>query len=194
MRKLQIGIIPDGNRKWARKSGLSLPESYIHGAKIAEQLINHSLERGDVGRIVFYALAKSNLELRTQEEVDAILRGIKTGIDLFKKIEGVSVCSLGDNTCRKVKEFFNIKQNNDSTKLPVNLLINYSPQWDLETQPIRTNIIPPLDLIIRPREYRLSGFLPVQSSNAQLYFPNCYWAEFDSSQFDKIVSDFKAHH
>jgi undecaprenyl diphosphate synthase len=193
MRRLQIGIIPDGNRKYAKEHGISLTESYMRGATIAENIVKRALMRNDIEKIVFYALAKPNLELRNEEEVNAILKGINKAIELFERIDGVSVRVFGDNTCGKVKYLFDRKYN-PSSRLSVSLLINYSPEWDLETRPIRTNVIPALDLIIRPREQKLSGFLPVQSANSQLYFPDCFWTDFTPSQFDRIIEDYKQNH
>ena len=53
---MKIGIIPDGNRKYSKIKNITLDESYIHGAKIAFEIVQKAVERRDVSMIVFYLL------------------------------------------------------------------------------------------------------------------------------------------
>ncbi|MEK6888571.1 MAG: undecaprenyl diphosphate synthase family protein [Nanoarchaeota archaeon] len=193
---LQIGITPDGSRKWARKNRLSYSESYFNGAVIAGNLVKHSLGRGDISRIVFYGLSAENVRERKLEEVGAVIIGLNYGLILFSQIKGISVSCFGDESFERASNLFKLSSFQVDPKMNVDLLVNYSPDWDFKTRPIRTSRIPTLDLVIRtePEARRLSGFLPLQSANAQLYFPTCFWPEFTLEKFDKIIEDFKAKH
>lgn len=194
VRKLSIGIIPDGNRKSARLKGITLPESYTSGAIIAGSIIQESLRRGDIGRIVFYALSAENYRERKREEIDAVFTGIEKGLELFSSLEGVKTECIGDPTPPKIASFFarTAAKIVPDPKLIVSFLFNYTPAWDFATRPIGSDSIPPLDLIIRHGETRLSGFLPVQSANAQLYFLPGYWSDFTVDEFNKTVDHYKA--
>jgi len=187
--KLKIGIIPDGNRKYAQREGIDLTDSYRSGAKIAHGIVKRSLERGDIERIVFYALAEKNMQ-RSDEEISAIIKGVKSFQDLIKDEASLSIQCWGRKNNEKIKNLFIEKL--ESPSLHVDLLINYSPEWDFETHPIRTHEIPDLDLIIRTNPIaRLSGFLPKQSSYAILVPMETYWEEFEISSFDKILDQYK---
>ena len=50
-----IGIIMDGNRRWAEKHGLTAMEGHEAGAKNLEKIINHCLGLG-VKTLTVYAL------------------------------------------------------------------------------------------------------------------------------------------
>lgn len=55
-----------------------------------------------------------------------------------------------------------------------------------------TKDIPDPDLVIRTsNEYRLSNFLPWQSTYSELYFPkDVMWPDFDEKQFDNAIEEY----
>lgn len=192
---MKIGIIPDGNRKWAKLKGISLEESYRQGGDIAFALLKSALQEKDIDLLVFYVLSKENYQERTKEEVGAILRGIEKGIRGFSTLPDVELSLFGDSVPKEVNELFilcdKLKNSSDSKKLKVIFLVNYSPIWDFETKPIRSHSIPDLDCVIRTGESRLSGFLPMQSRNSQLYFPEGYWGNFSFKRFEEIIKNYR---
>jgi undecaprenyl diphosphate synthase len=40
-------------------------------------------------------------------------------------------------------------------------------------------------------EQRLSGFLTWTSVYSELYFPRCYWPDFDEKELDKTIEEFE---
>ena len=55
-----------------------------------------------------------------------------------------------------------------------------------------TGDLPDVDFVIRTSgEMRLSNFLPLQATYAELYFPRIYWPDFDKEQFDLSLEEFK---
>lgn len=72
-----VAIIPDGNRRWARKKGLKPWEGHEEGAKIFEKLINHSLKRG-IYCLSIWGSSIDNLTKRPMEEKRALL-------DIYKR-------------------------------------------------------------------------------------------------------------
>ncbi len=64
-----IGVIPDGNRRYARKMGISLQEGYLRGVRKAEELMDYLVERTKTRVVYFYTLSLENLKRRPREEL-----------------------------------------------------------------------------------------------------------------------------
>ena len=48
--------------------------------------------------------------------------------------------------------------------------------------------LPPVDLMIRTGgDVRVSNFLLWQIAYAEMYFPDCYWPDFDKKEFDRAI-------
>ena len=53
------------------------------------------------------------------------------------------------------------------------------------------NDLPPLDLLIRTSgEYRLSNFMPYQSTYSEFYFTNTLFPDFNNQEFDKAIESY----
>ena len=126
-----IGIIMDGNRRWAEKKGLTVNEGHETGAKNLEKIINHCLELG-VKTLTVYALSTENWRKRTKKEVkgifDLILRAAKEKKKEYK-IKGVKLAVLGEfqafprKVARAIGEILSIVKTHE--RLKVNLALNY---------------------------------------------------------------------
>ena len=190
--KLVVGVIPDGNRKWAHKTGTELVQAYHQGADVAIEVLKTAMELGNVGRIVFYALSHENFQLRPPEQVQAILVGIEKFLYLTRNLVDVAVQCHGDHRPTEVNRLAKLGVDTTDPLMRVDLLLHYSAGWDMETRPIRTASIPPLDAVIRTSgQTRLSGFLPWQSSYAQFLFTNTLWTDFTSIEFLKMMAIYK---
>jgi len=66
-----IGIIMDGNRRWAEEKGLGLNEGHKAGEDALEKIINHCLDLG-IKTLTVYALSTENWRKRTRTEVKGI--------------------------------------------------------------------------------------------------------------------------
>jgi tritrans,polycis-undecaprenyl-diphosphate synthase [geranylgeranyl-diphosphate specific] len=67
-----IGLIPDGNRRWARERGLPVMQGHYKGADVLEDFLDWCLERG-IKNVVIYALSEDNLR-RSREELMALFK------------------------------------------------------------------------------------------------------------------------
>lgn len=215
-----VGVIMDGNGRWAKKRGLPRKFGHREGAKTFRTIARHAKALG-VSYITFYAFSTENWK-RPQEEVDAIM-------DLFDKYldevedfidENIRVRFIGDRTMlkpslqAKMAHVEEISKDFDSMTLV--LAINYGGRDEityavkciaddvkagkLQTEDIDekllqsrlyTEEIPDVDLIIRPSgEQRLSNFLIWQSAYAEYYFTNILWPDFSKKDLEKAVLTF----
>ena len=74
---MHIGIIMDGNRRWARQQGLKSWEGHVKGKDAVSSLVVHVDKRKDVHTLTFFALSVQNLQ-RDEKELDVLF-------DLFEE-------------------------------------------------------------------------------------------------------------
>ena len=215
-----VGVIMDGNGRWAKKRGLPRKFGHREGAKTFRAIARHAKALG-ISYITFYAFSTENWK-RPQEEVDAIM-------DLFDKYldevedfidENIRVRFIGDRTMlkpslqAKMAHVEEISKDFDSMTLV--LAINYGGRDEITNavkciaedvksgkldvaeidekllqERLYTEEIPDVDLIIRPSgEQRLSNFLIWQSAYAEYYFTNILWPDFSKKDLEKAVLTF----
>ncbi|MEG1254907.1 undecaprenyl diphosphate synthase family protein [Clostridium sp.] len=195
-----IGVIPDGNRRWAQEKGLSKQSGYISGIDPGLILFKQCKAAG-VKEVTFYGFTTDNAKRPVPQKeafIDACIKAVKliamedaeilvignTNTDLFPEI-------LLPYTKRKICGKGGIK---------VNFLINYSWKRDLDflkeshggtsnlINEIESNEISRVDLIIRwGGRRRLSGFLPVQSVYADFYVIDDFWPDFKPQHFEEAL-------
>ena len=212
-----VGVIMDGNGRWAKKRGLPRKFGHRQGAQNFRAITRHAKEVG-VKYITFYAFSTENWK-RPQEEVDAIM-------DLFEKYldelddflkEHVRIRFIGDRT--KLSESLQQKMLDSERKskdydiMTLLLAINYGGRdeichscktlaqqvkegklepeditMDMIEQNLYTQDVPPVDLVIRPSgEQRLSNFMIWQCAYAEFYYSDILWPDFNNSEFDKAI-------
>ncbi|MEM0217599.1 MAG: polyprenyl diphosphate synthase [Candidatus Nezhaarchaeales archaeon] len=93
-----VGVILDGNRRWARSKGLSLEEGYRIGAKKVEELLNWCLKLG-IKTLTIYVFSTENFKRKT-EEVNVVMKIAEETLQRVLKDErvhryGVRVKALG---------------------------------------------------------------------------------------------------
>jgi undecaprenyl diphosphate synthase len=66
-----LGIIPDGNRRWAKERGLSTLEGHRRGMQVGQEIALAAFERG-VKYYTAYTFSTENWR-RTQEEVGYLM-------------------------------------------------------------------------------------------------------------------------
>ncbi len=210
-----IGIIMDGNRRWAKAKGLSTTQGHEAGTKNLEAIVQHAKDIG-IKHITVYALSTENWKKRAVDEVKGIF-GLLINIVKEKKEEyknaGIRIIVLGNFQAfpRKVKaairEMLDIVLKNERIKF--NVALNYGGRDEivnaiknivkdgipakkinekLVSQYLYTNGQPDPDLIIRPGgEFRLSNFLLWQMSYAELYFTETLWPDFGPKKLEKAI-------
>jgi len=214
--KLQhLGIIMDGNRRWAKARGLSAFEGHRAGYRKIEDILKWCRDAG-IKILTLYVFSTENWQ-RAKDEVDflmklfylAFTRDIK---ELHKNNVCVRVIGRKEGLSKKLQEV--IKKSEELTKNNtggmLNLAINYggrqevvdafnkilkSPLKEITEEIILQNLytagLPDPDLIIRTSgEFRISGFLLWQSAYSEFYFTKHHWPEFSKHDFDDALADF----
>ncbi len=198
---MHIGIIPDGNRRWASEHGLSFHQAYANGFRVG---IDLTLRLVDLGfrHITFYGLTNGNYVKRPQDQVESILSQIigsmvaETPRLLSKRVRTNFYGQIEQFRADHQENLAKIQQSTISLEHPaanLNVLVNYSPEWDFSAEPgsLATHKIPACDLVFRSGDVkRLSGFLPLQSANAELYFSSKLWPDVQASDVERAVGRF----
>ena len=185
-----IGIIPDGNRRWAKEKGLKKEEGYAFGLNPGVQVVQLAKKYG-VKELTYYGFTVDNCK-RPKEQVKAFSKACVEAVNQIKG-EDVFVRVLGNtkSSCFP-KELLSYTQERepqgaDKEKMKVNLLVNYSWEWDIKNNWASRNISR-VDIIIRwGGMCRLSGFLPIQSVYSDFYILRELWPDFAETQFENAL-------
>lgn len=192
-----IGIIPDGNKRWAIDNNLSEEEVYKHGINPGLELFKLCQKEG-IKEITFYGYTVDHMQ-RQPNEKDAFIKACVDLVMLFKD-EDCELLIVGDTATHtfpyQLLPFTKERVKFGKGGIKVNFLIHYGWMWDLnfrkEFCPLGKHIDPRLksrkiskvDLIMRWGSIpRLSGFLPVQSAYADLYVIDSMWPDFNEKDF-----------
>ena len=214
---VHVGVIMDGNGRWAKKRGLPRKLGHRQGAQNFRAITRHAKEVG-IKYITFYAFSTENWK-RSQDEVDALMDLFEQYLDELDDFlkEHVRIRFIGDRT--KLSESLQKKMLDSELKskdydiMTLLLAINYGGRdeichscktlaqqvkegkldpenitMDLIEQNLYTQDVPPVDLVIRPSgEQRLSNFMIWQSAYAEFYFSDILWPDFNNDEFDKAI-------
>ena len=194
-----IGIIPDGNRRWAAARGLPKQAGYNAGLPPALELLRLCKKVG-IKEVTTYGFTQDNTK-RAEEQRRAFQKACVDGVAIIKN-EGARLLVVGDAGSPMFPQEllpYTKRTTFGAGKIKVNFLVNYGWQWDLKALSIQpqaktgtVNIVKMLqssdvsriDLIIRwGGRTRLSGFLPVQSVYADIYVIDDYWPDFKPEHF-----------
>ncbi len=218
---IHVGIIMDGNGRWAKKRGLARSLGHSAGAKNLKKLLRHIYKRG-IKYVSVYAFSTENFK-RSKEEVDYLMKlfikMFKTNAKEFIK-DKIKVVFSGsrnnlseelnnamDDLEEKTKDFengiFNVCLNYggrseiiDATKKIAKLVKDGKLAIeDIDEEVLNNNMynrLPDLDFVIRTSgEIRTSNFMPWQSTYAEYYFPDTLFPDFDEKQFDIAIEEFQ---
>ncbi|OSA88840.1 UNVERIFIED_ORG: dihydroorotate dehydrogenase [Clostridium botulinum] len=191
-----IGVIPDGNRRWALANGLTKDKGYSFGVNPGLEVFKLCQKEG-ISEVTFYGFTVDNTK-RPSEQKIAFTQACIESVKLLTK-ENCEILVLG-NTDSKLfpKELlpFSKRTTFGTGGIKVNFLMNYGWEWDLnilkENDSSHKGIIPyihskdisRIDLIIRwGGRRRLSGFLPAQCVYSDFYVIDSYWPAFKTTEF-----------
>ena len=192
---MHIGFIPDGNRRWAVKHGLSREEGYLAGLAPAFQLYHLCVELG-IKEVSVYGFTKDNTH-RTTVQRKAFQKATVEAVKMLSTLDAVLVV-IGDSSSPMFpKELRPFTKSTVFGKglIKVNFLVNYDWEWDLGQlrrspkkkglmEGIGSHDASRIDLMIRwGGRRRLSGFLPVQTVYADFYTVDALWPDFEPKQF-----------
>ena len=215
-----IGIIVDGNGRWAQNKGLSRCEGHKAGAKNLKKIIRYAFSRG-VKVLSIYVFSTENFK-RSDEEVnylmDLFVQSFKNEFAKLKE-ENVKIVFSGrkkplpNKVLKTMDKLILDTQNN--TGYTLNICLNYGGHAEIIDavkkiiSDVKDNLLsidlidekifnkylyndlPPLDFLIRTSgELRLSNFMLWQSSYAELYFPKIYFPDFNNEAFEESLIEY----
>lgn len=210
-----IGIIMDGNGRWAKKRGLPRTAGHKQGAETF-RTISKECGRLGIKHATFYAFSTENWK-RPKEEVDAIMRLFKQY--LLEAKEDITAAEnnklrfiglkdgIPDDILNLMEEAEEDTKNN--TGCDIALAVNYGGReeivnavnkliadgkTEITEEDISQNIytVPDCDLIIRPSgEQRLSNFLLWQAAYSEFWYSDVMWPDFSVQDLYKALSDFE---
>lgn len=215
-----VGIIMDGNGRWAKMRGKKRSFGHLEGSKTLENIALYAIEYG-VQVLSVYAFSTDNFK-RSKEEVDYLM-------DLFITMFNKKMKKIKDND---IKVIFSgrrkplredvlasmdkiVEETKNNKRGILNICLNYGGQEEIvdATKKIVElvnngelnideidknnfykylyNDLPPLDLLIRTSgEYRLSNFMPYQSTYSEFYFTDTLFPDFNNQEFDKAIESY----
>lgn len=209
-----VGIIMDGNGRWATLRGKNRSFGHREGSKNVDRIVTHAFSAG-VRTLSLYAFSHENWA-RPKEEVDELMRLLELYFKKFvKKIvkNNVKLCIMGDvsvlsDNLKKVISNC-IEKSKDNTEHTLYIAVNYGGRQEIVTackkliesgeeitdEGISKNLytaeMGEPDLIIRTGgELRLSNFMLYQGAYAELYFTKVLWPDFDEKEFDLAIDEF----
>lgn len=196
-----IGIIPDGNRRWAVERGKTKGEGYECGLDPGLSLFK-LCEKLGIKEITYYGFTTDNTKRPTEQRL-AFTKACVDAVQMLAK-EDAALLVIGNTESPMFpKELlpFTTRQIFGKGTTKVNFLVNYGWEWDLSFlksadgvknkigNNIKSSDISRVDLIIRwGGRRRLSGFLPVQSIYADFYVIDDYWPDFKPDHFYDAVN------
>lgn len=185
-----IGVIPDGNRRWAEGQGLHKKEGYDFGIKPGFTLYEEMLKHG-IKEATFYGFTHDNTK-RATEQREAFTKACIKAVNLLANRDADLLVIGNTNSSAFPSEllpYANKRVHFGKGLIKLNFLVNYDWEWDLKTAletggRIASADISRMDMVIRwGGRRRLSGFLPVQSVYSDIYVVEEYWPDFKKQQF-----------
>lgn len=184
-----VGLIPDGNRRWAAGQGLTPESGYMHGIDPGLALFEACRALG-IEEVSVYGFTQDNTHRPTAQTI----RFREACVDFAAEItrRGSSLLVLGDDTSRQFPAALKPFRTRQGAGIKVNFLVNYGWEWDLDglrAGKLRSHEVSRIDLIVRwGGGRRLSGFLPAQSVYADLFVLDEYWPDFEPAHFDRALA------
>ncbi len=188
-----IGIIPDGNRRWAVGQSMTKDRGYENGLLPGLEAFKECQNLG-VEEISIYGFTVDNTKRPTAQRL-AFTKSCVDMVNILKN-EDCDILVAGNyNSNMFPVELSDLVKRKRFGKggMKVNFLINYSWEWDLkgksEVSYYNTTDISRIDLILRwGGMRRLSGFLPIQSVYADFYVINELWPDFKKEHIRDAIS------
>ncbi|WP_237036278.1 isoprenyl transferase [Mediannikoviicoccus vaginalis] len=214
-----VGIILDGNGRWAKKRFMPRVAGHREGMKRVVDIVEASSNLG-IKYLSLYAFSTENWK-RPSEEVSALMNLLIVYVDSqLKRLSdnNVIVKTIGDISKLPDKSRQAIEKACETTKDNTGMVLNLGLNYGSRSEIIRavekivnssydvnelteenfkefldTKTQPDLDLLIRPGgEKRLSNFMLYQVAYAELYFCDTLWPDFKEEELYKAILDFQS--
>lgn len=215
---VHVGIIMDGNGRWAKKRNLPRTNGHKEGLEVAKKIVKKAAEIG-IKYVTLYTFSTENWK-RAQEEVGYLMTLVKSHLRAefeFYKKNGIRIKHIGDleglPADVKSEILTAVEETEKFTGLTVVLAINYGGRDEIvrgiksiikseenidniseETVKSSFDIedLPDVDLLIRTGgELRLSNFLLWHAAYSELLFSNTLWPDYNENEFEKNIEEFQ---
>ena len=213
-----VGIIMDGNGRWAKMRNLPRSEGHKYGADVIEPLMDAAIDLG-IKAVSLYAFSVENWSRPVSE-----VRGLWNLLEYFfnTKLASIkeknirikhsgSLRGLPPSTKKTILRA--VDETAVNKKITLNFCVNYGSRQEIVRavndwaaslkKPekltekklekfLYTSDLPQLDLLIRTSgEYRISNFLLWQAAYAELYFTDILWPDFRPEDLYESIVEFQ---
>ena len=208
-----IGIIVDGNRRWAKEHTVEAKSGHQAGADKIVEFLNWC-EAAEVKIVTIWLLSTDNFK-RSHQELEELLKIIANLVQQLSDTKRWNVKVVGalDVLPEWMSEQFSKMAHNNDSEMDVNVAIGYGGRREIidamkaylhaerdkgasieqAAAELNDEVIskflytagqPDPDLLIRTSgEQRLGGFLLWQSTHSEFYFCEAYWPDFRRVDF-----------
>ena len=212
-----IGVILDGNRRWAKAKGLPSLEGHRRGFNRLTQLVENCIDRG-IKHVTVFAFSTENWN-RPEEEVAYLM-------DLFREMFGkpaekMHKLGVRINVAGRLEDFDQDIQDGmkrimsatkDNTVITFNIALSYGGRAEIvdAVKRIIKDGLKPEDIteakfaeyiyeagqpdpeiIVRASgEQRISGFMLWQAAYSEFYFTDVLWPDFDAKELDSVIAEY----
>lgn len=215
-----IGIILDGNRRWAKERGLPTVAGHKAGSEIIKQLAKKASyfeKTYGLKYVTLYTFSTENWN-RDSKEVEYLMNLIRTEFkamakNLNKQNIRVRIIGQRERFTDDIQALFEEVEKNtkENTGITVSFALSYGGRPEIIeavnaavgsgekvteesfSKLLWSSDIPDPDIIIRTSgEQRLSNFLTWKSAYSELFFTKTYWPDFTAEELEDIFKAYQA--
>jgi undecaprenyl diphosphate synthase len=214
---VHLGLILDGNRRWAIENGMPTLEGHRKGYENLKTIGTEAIRQG-IQYVSAYVFSTENWN-RSKHEVDYLMKLLlhiaKTEVkELHKQNIRVRFLGLSEKLSQEILASIHKAEEltKDNTAGSLALCLNYGGQQEIvsavnnvlksspgiheiSTADIEKNLyapdIPPVDFMIRTSgELRISNFMLWRLAYSELYFVDTYWPAFTVTDLTRALEEF----
>ena len=214
MSLVHLGIIADGNRRWAKAQGLPTIEGHKKGLEVIEELVASAGDAG-IKYITFYVFSTENWG-RSTAEVSYIMKLAETRIlkyaeKLAKNNARMLILGSKEKISPKLASAMEKaeKITANCTGITVCFCFNYggekeivdaanaaSRKGEITAETIRENLyhpeVPDIDMVVRTSgEERISGFMLWRAAYAEFLFMKKYFPDMTAADIKEILKEYE---
>ena len=210
-----VGIIMDGNRRWARERNLPTLEGHRKGYDKLKEVLQWCIDE-KIHNLVVFGFSTENWN-RSEEEVGYLMNLLRDGLSrdagpIKEKGGRIKIVGQKERFSPDIQKVFNdVEEQTKEGEYTLWLALSYGGRAEIVhavntmlaekknsvseedvQQYLWTAGMPDPDIIIRTSgEQRLSGFLPWQGVYSELFFIPTYWPAFSREDFAKILEEYR---
>ena len=209
-----LGLIMDGNRRWAKQQGVASLDGHKAGYRALKQLLN-TIQDLNIPYVSVYAYSTENWQ-RSKAEVQGLMTLLQWVLDSeINELDDNGIClrilgsdqQLPSAIVKKMRQAESQTRNN--TKGTLALCFNYGGQQEIVaaaravvasgTEITESSLaaalyapdIPAIDLLIRTSgEQRLSNFMLWRAAYSELMFTETLWPDFSGDELRSMVEQY----